>query len=127
MNLGAARVEAGDVERGRDDLRRALAQLDGTKFLPGAHRDLAVAELAAGDVVAAAAHAEQALSLARTAGARQTEAQAERVLAQIAIARGDEDQARELLARSRKTFSELGEEAELARTEAVPLKREGSS
>ena len=127
MNLGAARVEAGDVERGRDDLRRALAQLDGTKFLPGAHRDLAVAELAAGDVVAAAAHAEQALSLARAAGARQTEAQAERVLAQIAIARGDEDQARELLARSRKTFSELGEEAELARTEAVPLKREGSS
>ena len=119
MNLGAARVEAGDIVRGRADLRRAVVELDGTKFLPGAHRDLALAELAAGDLDAATRHAEQALTLARAVAARQTEAQAERVLAQIALARGDEAHARELLERSRQTFAELGEEAELARTDAI--------
>jgi adenylate cyclase len=119
MNLGAARVEAGDAARGRDDLRIALANLEGTKFLPSAHRDLAVAELATGDIAAATEHAELALSLAHAAGARQTEAQAERVLAQIALARGDRGRARELLERSRKTFNDLGETTELARTDAV--------
>lgn len=119
MNLGAARVEAGDVARGREDLRLAITELDGTKFLPGAHRDLALAELAAGDLDAASRHAEQALSLARAAVARQTEAQVERVLAQIALARGEADRARELLERSRHTFAELGEAAELARTDAI--------
>jgi adenylate cyclase len=119
MNLGMARVEAGDVPRGREDLRAALAQLEGTKFLPSAHRDLASAELAAGDLAAATLHAERALAMARAAGARQVEAQAERVLAQIALARGDKTAARALLERSKRTLIELGEAADLARTDAV--------
>jgi adenylate cyclase len=119
MNLGSARVEAGDIVRGRADLREALGRLQGTKFLPSAHRDLALAELAAGDADAAAGHAEQALALARAANARQTEAQVERVLGQIALARGERERARELLETSRRTFNELGEQTELARTDAV--------
>ena len=119
MNLGAARVEAGDVERGREDGRAALAALDGTKFLPSAHRDLAIAELAAGDLDAAAEHAALALSLAHSAGAQQTEAQAQRVLGQIALKRGDHAHGLELLEQSKETFTKLGETNELARTNAV--------
>lgn len=119
MNLGAARVEAGDVDRGRAELRDALVHLEGTKFLPGAHRDLALAELAAGDIASAERHAQRALALARSVNARQTQAQVERVLAQIALAGGDRARARELLETSLRTFAELGEQAELARTEAV--------
>ena len=126
MNLGSARVEAGDVDRGRADLREALSRLQGTKFLPSAHRDLALAELAAGDVDAALGHAERALALARGANARQTEAQVERVLGQIALARGERQRARELLEASRRTFSELGEQTELARTDAVLARVNGS-
>lgn len=126
MNLGAARVEAGDVDRGRVDLHEALSRLQGTKFLPSAHRDLALAELAAGDADAAARHAELALALARAANARHTEAQVERVLGQIALARGERERARELLETSRRTFSELGEQTELARTDAVLARVNGS-
>jgi tetratricopeptide (TPR) repeat protein len=119
MNLGAARVESGDVQTGRADLRAALARLEGTKFLPSVHRELALAELAADEVGAALEHADTALALARVAGARQTEAQAERVLARIALRRGEKARARALLEASRRTFAALGERTELALTEAV--------
>jgi adenylate cyclase len=119
MNLGAARLESGDAAGGREDLRAALGRLERTKFLPGAHRDLARAELALGDLPAAQSHADIALDLAIKAKARQTAAQAQRVLAEIALARHDAARAQELLEQSRQTFIELGETTELARTDEV--------
>jgi class 3 adenylate cyclase/tetratricopeptide (TPR) repeat protein len=118
-NLGAARVEAGDLTRGMIDLRAALPQLQGTKFLAGANRELALAELAAGNVEAASRHANEALSMARAMHARHAEAQAQRILAEIALAQGESHRARGLLAASRTIFEELGEQTELARTDAV--------
>ena len=43
----------------------------------------------------------------------------QRVLAQVALLRGEVHEARTLLEASRRTLAEVGEAAELARTEAV--------
>jgi class 3 adenylate cyclase len=121
---GAARVEAGDIERGRADLLDAEAQfaaLGNTKFLPDLYRFLALAELAAGDLGAAERAAEQSVDYARAANVRYQEAATQRVLAEIAIARGKVNEARELLESSRQTLVEVGHAEELARTEAVLL------
>ena len=122
MNIGAARTEAGDAVAGREALRdaeRRMLALGGTKSLPSVYRDLAAAELAVGDLDAAAAAAERSLELARKAGARQTEAQVQRIQGQLALRRGDTEAARRLLTESAQTLGELGEVAELRRTEAV--------
>jgi len=122
MNLGAARVEAGEVAQGRTDLLQAQERfktLGRTSYLPGLYRYLASAELAAGDVDAAATAANRSLGLANEAKARHQEAMAQRVLAEIALAREDRATARTLLETSRSTLSELGEIAELGRTEEV--------
>ncbi|MDQ3097303.1 MAG: hypothetical protein M3Q61_03950, partial [Chloroflexota bacterium] len=59
------------------------------------------------------------LDLARQAGARQTEAQLQRIQGEIELRRGDRAAARALLEESARTLRELGEVAELRRTEAV--------
>ncbi|MEO8632407.1 MAG: adenylate/guanylate cyclase domain-containing protein [Chloroflexota bacterium] len=120
--LGAAIVESGDAARGRETLREAEARwtrLGSTTYLPDLYRFIASAELASGDLEAAATAAERSLDLARGATARHQEAMTNRVQGEIAAARGDTNIARELLERSRAVLRELDEPAELARTEAA--------
>lgn len=122
MNLGSARIEAGDVEAGRTALGEAGRRLEAvgrTKFLPELNRALALAELKDGRLDAATEAAQRALRLAGDIHARHEEAMAQRVLAEIAIALGDGERARRLLDDSLATLRELGEATELARTEAV--------
>jgi hypothetical protein len=88
-------------------------------YMPHIHRFLASAELAAGNVDLAVQHATQSLEYARAASARHEEAMTERVLAEIAFARGDRDQARRLLEGSRQALAEFGEAAELARADEL--------
>jgi hypothetical protein len=87
--------------------------------LPDIHRSLAAAELAAGNLDAAAEAAERSLGFARAASAPHKEAMTQRVMAQIALARGQLSEARRLLEASRQTLADVGEAAELARTEAL--------
>lgn len=120
--LGAARVEAGDIERGRDDLleaERRFIALGRTMYFADLYRFLAEAELRRADLDAATSAAERSLEFARSAKARHQEAMTQRVLAEIAIAQGDGERAKELLEASRQTLAELGEAGELRRTEAV--------
>jgi tetratricopeptide (TPR) repeat protein len=120
--LGAARVEAGQIEQGRTDLLEAVARfatLGRSTHLPDIHRSLAAAELAAGNLDEAAQAAERSLEFARAANAPHKEAMTQRVLAQIALARGETTEARRLLEASRRTLAEIGEAAELARTEVL--------
>lgn len=122
IGLGAARVEQGEVARGRADLQEAearLAKLGSTFYLPDLHRHLAAAALAAGDLDAAEVAAGRSLSYAQTARARHQEAATLRVLAEIALARQEADAAGALLEISRRTLQELGDMPELARTEAA--------
>jgi adenylate cyclase len=128
MNLGSARIEAGDVGSGRTALAEAGRRLESvgrTKFLPELNRALALAELKDGRLDAAAEAAERALRLAGDIHARHEEAMAQRILAEIAIARGNGDDARRLLNDSLATLRELGEATELARTEAVAQRLSG--
>jgi len=59
------------------------------------------------------------LSHARGANARAQAAATDRVLGQIALARGDRDSGRAHLLESQRLLAELGDAAELARTEAA--------
>jgi adenylate cyclase len=122
MGVGTSRVEAGDLDRGRTDLLDAearFAAIGQSMYLPEIHRSLAAAELAAGNISAAAHEAERSLELAKAAQVPRREALARRMLAQVALARGDAAEARSLLEASRATLAEIGEEAELARTDAL--------
>jgi class 3 adenylate cyclase/tetratricopeptide (TPR) repeat protein len=122
MGLGMARVEAGQLTQGRADLLEAEARfvaLGRSMYLAEIHRSLAEAELAAGNMDAAAQAAQRSLDLARAANAPHEEAMTQRVLGQLALATGDRTEARRLLEASRHTLAEVGEAAELARTQAV--------
>jgi class 3 adenylate cyclase/tetratricopeptide (TPR) repeat protein len=122
IGLGAARIEAGDVAQGRMDLldaERRFAAVGSTTYVPDMYRYLATADLAEGRLDDAAAHAEWSIASARAAQMRAQEAATERVLGQIALARGDREAARAHLELSRRVLSEVGDAAELARTEAV--------
>jgi adenylate cyclase len=120
--LGMARVDAGDVRQGHADLLEAEAQfraLGRSMYMPDIYRFLASAELVMGDVDSALRRAERSLEFATTANARDQEAMTQRVMGEIALARGDTSTARQLLEASRATLAEVGEAGELARTEAV--------
>jgi class 3 adenylate cyclase/tetratricopeptide (TPR) repeat protein len=122
MNLGAARVESGDITGGRQALleaRTRFAAVGRFKFLPEFHRVLATAALREGDLSGARDNAQRSLDLARADSARHEAAMTERVLAEIALAADQRVEARALLERSRDTLAELGEALELGRTQAV--------
>ncbi|MEA2661040.1 MAG: hypothetical protein QOH08_612, partial [Chloroflexota bacterium] len=120
--LGAAHADAGEPERGRDELleaERLFATVGSTTYLPDLYRFLASAELALAELEPAARAAERSLEFARAAKVRHQEAMTLRVAGEIALARGDRESARALLAESKTTLLALGENAELARTEAA--------
>src|SRR5262249_38776324 len=122
LGMGMSRVDLGHVEQGRADLLQAEAQfaaLDRSMYMPDIYRFLASADLAIGDLEHAAQHARHSIELARAASSRHQEAMAQRVIGEIALARGEVGAARELLEASRRVLTEVGEPAELARTEAV--------
>ena len=122
INLGAARVESGDAVTGRAELltaERLFAEIGSSLYLPDLYRFLASAELALNDLDAAEQAAERSLTIARADKLRHQQGMAERVRGEIALARGEGERARTLLESSRETLRELGEAAELARTEAV--------
>ena len=122
IGLGAARIEAGDLVAGRSDLRDAERRFDAigsTTWHPDIYRYLASADLVAGDLVAASEHADRSLAYATEANARAQSAATKRVLGQIALARGDRELARAHLVESQRVLAEVGDAAELARTEAV--------
>jgi adenylate cyclase len=122
IGLGAAQAEAGDVDQGRINLHDAEARfsaLGNTMYFPDLYRHLASAELKAGANRAAMNAARRSLRFARVAKARHQEAMTQRVLGQIALARGKTATARTFLEASAGTLAELGESAELAQTEAV--------
>ena len=122
VGLGMARVESGDVKKGRADLLEAeqrLTNLGSTRFLPDVYRYLAVADLADGDVHSAEKWTERSLEFARAGQALHQEAATLRVLGEVFLARGDPESARPLLEISRQTLASLGDTLELARTEGV--------
>jgi len=122
INLGAARIESGDPVAGRADLltaERLFAEVGSSLYLPDLYRFLASAELALHDLDAAERAAERSLAMARSDTLRHQQGMAARVLGEIALARGDANAARTLLESSREMLRELGEAAELARTDAV--------
>src|SRR5579859_7741473 len=117
--LGGARIEAGDMEQGRRDLLDAeerFAVLGSTIYLPYVYRYLASAELGSGNLSAATAFAEKALDAVRGSKARHQEAATQRVMAEIAIGRGDTKAARRLLEASRQTLAEVGDALDRSRT-----------
>ncbi len=129
VELGAARADGGDLSGGRADLLEAevrFERLGITAWLPELYQYLAQVELAAGDLDAAARAADQALEVSLAAQALQQQAMSKRVLGEVALARGDAAAARALLEESRLTLAQLGEVAELARTEAVLRKLDGA-
>jgi tetratricopeptide (TPR) repeat protein len=128
IGLGAAEVDAGRAAEGRGHLRdaeRRFTGLGSTSYLPDVYRYLAMADLADGDLVTAWANAQRSLSLARAANGRQQAAIAQRVLGELSLARGDRDGAQAFLAESCRELSELGDVAELARSQAVARRLSG--
>ncbi|HEY8807122.1 MAG TPA: adenylate/guanylate cyclase domain-containing protein [Candidatus Limnocylindria bacterium] len=122
IGLGAARIELDDVDVGRAHLRDAEQRFDAvgsTTYHPDIYRYLAGADLARSDLDDAAANAERSLGYARDAHATAQLGATERVVGQIALARGDRAAAREHLELSKRTLSEAGDAAELGRTEAI--------
>ncbi len=122
VGLGAARIEAGDVAGGRADLRDAERRYDAlgsTTYHPDIYRYLAGADLASGDLDAATENAGRSLVYSRNAGASAQAGATERVIGQIALARGDRAAARTHLEESKRVLEEAGDVAELARTEAA--------
>lgn len=120
--LGAAQTEHGEAEVGLATLRdaeRRWAELGSSTYLPDLHRFVASTSLALGDLAAAETAIARSLELARAANARHQVAMSERVRGEIALARGDRAAAQELFAASREALRELGEWAELQRTEAA--------
>ncbi len=120
--LGAARIELGDSAQGRADLldaERRFEAAGSTLYLAEMYRYLAISRLAEGDPQAAAQDVERSLEYALGAGARNQLATTQRVQAQIALAAGQIGRARELLEESRQTLRDIGDIAELARTEAL--------
>jgi tetratricopeptide (TPR) repeat protein len=119
---GIARVEAGDIVRGKADLLEAesrFSALGRSMYMPHIYRYLATAELVGGNVEAAQQAAQRSAEFARAASARNEEAITQRVLGEIALARGAMDEARHLLEVSQRTLTDLGDAAELERTESV--------
>jgi len=122
INLGAARIESGDPVAGRVELltaERLFSEVGSRLYLPDLYRFLASAELALGDLDAAQRAAGRSLEIARSDSLRHQQGMIERVLGEIAAARGDAEEARGLLESSRTILAALGEAAELARTEAA--------
>jgi adenylate cyclase len=120
--LGMARIDAGEVAQGRAELLQAeakFAELGSSMFMPDIYRFLASAELVLGDLDAASGYAQRSLDFARDADVQHQQAMTQRVMAEIALARGDPAAARELLETALATLAEVGEAAELARAEAV--------
>ena len=120
--LGAAISDNGDPGRGLEVLRDAESRwsaLGSTTYLPDLYRFIASALLGTGDLDGAIAAGERSRELASAASARHQVAMTERVLGEIAAARGDLRHARELLASSAAALRELDEPVELQRTEAV--------
>src|SRR5207244_7217270 len=96
-----------------------FALLGSTIYLPELYLYLGRAELAAGDLAAASEAAARSLDYARTSNAQNQAAVALRLQAEIALARGQAETARQLLLDSREMLANLGEALELAGTEAV--------
>jgi adenylate cyclase len=120
--LGAARIECGQVDQGREDLleaERRLLAAGASMYLPDVQRFLATAELAIGDLAAAGDRAERSLELARSADSLPQIALAQRVLGEIELARGNLIAAAEFLEASKSALTELGDVGELAHTQAV--------
>ena len=123
--LGAAIAEAGDPEKGLAILREAeegWRSLGSTSYLPDLYEFVASAELACGNLDAAAEAVARARDLAVGASAPYKLAVLDRIAGQITIAGGDATEGRALLERSRVTLMGLDEVAELRRTEAAIAK-----
>ena len=122
IGRGAAHAQAGDAEGARrdlDDAEQRLAAIKSTTYLPDLYRFRAETELRARDLDAAERAGREALARSQAVKARHQIAMAERVLGEIALARGDRAAARDLLERSRATLLELSEINELRKTEAA--------
>ncbi len=123
--LGAAVAEAGDPEKGLAILREAeegWRSLGSTSYLPDLYEFVASAELARGNLDAAAAAVARARNLADGASVPYKLAVLDRIAGQITIAGGDATEGRALLERSRVALMGLDEIAELRRTEAAITK-----
>ena len=120
LGLGAVHAALGDAAAAREKLLEAERGFGANKtYLPDLYRFRAEAELVAGDLDAAEDAATRSLDRARDANARHQVAMTERVLGEIALARGERERARELAERSLGSLAELGDEAEIGRTRAL--------
>jgi class 3 adenylate cyclase/tetratricopeptide (TPR) repeat protein len=125
--MGATRLDAGDVVSARRDLteaERRFGGCDSRPDLPDLHRWIALAALAESDLSEAEQRAHASIEAARALGVRHLEAMAERVLGEIALARGDVERARELLETSRAALAQVGEHDELRRAELALARSE---
>ena len=130
IGRGAAHVELGELAPGRADLLEAEARLAGagsTLYLPDLYRELAGAELAAGNVQAADEAVARSLQYAQAAAAIDQIAMTQRTQAQVELARGNVGRAHELLTASLQALREIGDIGESARTESVLQTLESAS
>jgi tetratricopeptide (TPR) repeat protein len=118
MNIGAALVSAGDMAEARrhlDASRALFEQVKARDFDPELHRHYSEAAHHEGDHEEARAQAQLALDTALELGDHGEEGIAKRLLAELAHARDEHEQAERLLLESIATLAEAAEEHELAR------------
>jgi adenylate cyclase len=122
VGMGLARARLGEADRARTELLAAQAHFEAvgkSRYRGTIYRNLVAAELAAGDLNAAQAAAERAMEYATASEAPTYQAMTQRLLAEIALARGDQQTAHRYLEASRDCLTQLGETGELLRTEAL--------
>lgn len=106
--LGEIAFASGDLSRGRDELRRAVAAFRRLEFdlhLAKALQSLATVEVALGDVAAARAAATESLELYAGSGDRFNHAQTLSVMADVLTAEGRTEDSWDALAAALTTFA----------------------
>jgi tetratricopeptide (TPR) repeat protein len=118
MNLGAAYVRRNELDTARFHLQTSqeyFEQVQSRDFLPELYRHFAAAALHSGLLPEAWQYGQRALDLARELTNRGEEGNNLRLLAEIAGAQGDLDQAERMVDESLLILEEVGDEYEQAR------------
>jgi tetratricopeptide (TPR) repeat protein len=121
-NRGLAEAAAGDVDRGRESVRAALARVEAIEDRPGEAGvllDLAVVELVAGETRAARALAESAIDVFHPQGYRRMDALVLTFAGQLAAEQGDPAAARRHAAEAERLFVQMRHKPGRQRAAAV--------
>ena len=119
MNLGGTYIHQGDAILGIQHLELSqefFAEAQSKDFLPEVLRYMAEAHMLQGAIGDAQSKIDEALALGRELNARGEEGCALRVQGQIALSRGDLEQAHKVMSESVAILEEIADEYELARS-----------